>query len=70
MPRSTECTRQGAAVVFQLVNFCGDRMGRVRDPFGHLWLLTQRMEALGRKRSSGAGMPGRNNATPRRHPRP
>jgi predicted kinase/uncharacterized glyoxalase superfamily protein PhnB len=36
----------GAAVVFPLVEFCGERMGRVRDPFGHLWILTQRIEPL------------------------
>ena len=36
----------GAVVVFPLVNFCGDRMGRLRDPFGHLWLLSQRLEDL------------------------
>lgn len=36
----------GAVVVFPLVNFCGDRMGRVRDPFGHLWLISQRLEEL------------------------
>jgi PhnB protein len=38
----------GATVVFPLVEFCGDRMGRVRDPFGHLWILTQRIESLSR----------------------
>jgi PhnB protein len=38
--------RAGAAVVFPLVEFCGERMGRVRDPFGHLWLITQRIEEL------------------------
>jgi PhnB protein len=36
----------GAVVVFPLVDFCGDRMGRVRDPFGHLWLISQRIEEL------------------------
>jgi hypothetical protein len=36
----------GAVVVFPLVNFCGDRMGRLRDPFGHLWLISQRVEEL------------------------
>ena len=36
----------GAAVVFPLQDFCGERMGRVRDPFGHLWLLSQRVEEL------------------------
>ena len=36
----------GAAVVFGVVDFCGERMGRVRDPFGHLWLLSQRVEDL------------------------
>ena len=36
----------GAAVVFPLQEFCGERMARIRDPFGHLWILTQRIEAL------------------------
>jgi PhnB protein len=36
----------GAVVVFPLTEFCGERMGRLRDPFGHLWLLTQRIEEL------------------------
>lgn len=31
--------RAGATVVFPLQEFAGERMGRVRDPFGHLWLL-------------------------------
>ena len=29
----------GATVVFPLQLFAGERMGRLRDPFGHLWLL-------------------------------
>lgn len=29
----------GATIVFPLQEFAGERMGRVRDPFGHLWLL-------------------------------
>ncbi|MGO8992634.1 MAG: VOC family protein [Polyangiaceae bacterium] len=36
----------GAVVVFPLIDFCGDRMGRLRDPFGHLWLISQRIEEL------------------------
>jgi PhnB protein len=36
----------GATVVFPLQLFAGERMGRVRDPFGHLWLLSQRLEDL------------------------
>ena len=36
--------RAGATVVFPLMDFCGARMGRVRDPFGHLWIVTQRIE--------------------------
>ena len=36
----------GATVVFPLVEFCGERMARLRDPYGHLWLLIQRIEAL------------------------
>jgi PhnB protein len=39
------CTA-GATVVFSLVEFCGERMARVRDPFGHLWILSQRIEGL------------------------
>ena len=38
--------REGAEVVFPLSDFCGDRMARVRDPFGHLWILVQHIEAL------------------------
>jgi uncharacterized glyoxalase superfamily protein PhnB len=36
----------GATVVFSVVEFCGERMARVRDPYGHLWLITQRVEKL------------------------
>jgi PhnB protein len=36
----------GAVVVFPLVTFCGDRMFRLRDPFGHLWLISQGIEEL------------------------
>jgi PhnB protein len=38
--------RAGATVVFPLTEFCGERMGRVRDPFGHLWILSHRIEHL------------------------
>lgn len=38
--------REGAEIVFPLSDFCGDRMARVRDPFGHLWILVQRIEEL------------------------
>jgi predicted kinase/uncharacterized glyoxalase superfamily protein PhnB len=38
--------RAGATVVFPLVELLGERMARVRDPFGHLWLLRQRVEQL------------------------
>jgi PhnB protein len=36
----------GATVVFPIVEFCGERMARLRDPYGHLWLLIQRIEDL------------------------
>jgi PhnB protein len=36
----------GATVVVPLVEFCGERMGRLRDPFGHLWILIQQVEEL------------------------
>lgn len=38
--------RAGAAVVFPLQEFCGERMGRLRDPFGHLWILSETLEEL------------------------
>jgi PhnB protein len=36
----------GATVVFPLQEFCGELMCRVRDPYGHLWILRQRVEEL------------------------
>jgi PhnB protein len=36
----------GAEVIFPLVEFSGERMARLRDPFGHIWLLIQRIEKL------------------------
>lgn len=36
----------GATVVFPIVDFCGERMTRLRDPYGHLWLLIERTEEL------------------------
>jgi PhnB protein len=36
--------RAGATVVFPLQDFAGERMGRLRDPFGHLWLLRRRVD--------------------------
>jgi len=36
----------GASVVFPLVEFAGERMARVRDPSGHLWILSQVLEEL------------------------
>jgi predicted kinase len=32
--------------VFPIQEILGERMARVRDPFGHLWLLRQRVEEL------------------------
>lgn len=36
----------GASEVFPLQTFAGERMARVRDPFGHLWVLRQLLEPL------------------------
>jgi uncharacterized glyoxalase superfamily protein PhnB len=36
----------GASVVFGVRELFGERMARLRDPFGHLWLLRQRVEEL------------------------
>jgi len=36
----------GATVVFPVQELLGERMARVRDPFGHLWLLREQLEVL------------------------
>ncbi|HWD64959.1 MAG TPA: VOC family protein [Solirubrobacteraceae bacterium] len=37
----------GAEVIFPLDDqFYGDRAGRIRDPFGHQWILSQRLREL------------------------
>ena len=36
----------GATVIFGLTDFCGERMARLRDPFGHLWIVSQQTEVL------------------------
>ena len=36
----------GASTVFPLGEFLGERMARLRDPFGHIWLVRQRLEEL------------------------
>jgi len=39
----------GATVVYPLADqFYGDRAGRLRDPFGQQWMLSQRIEAVSR----------------------
>ena len=42
-----ESMRQaGAETVFSLAEFCGERMARLRDPFGHLWIISEVVEEL------------------------
>jgi PhnB protein len=37
----------GAEVIYPLADqFYGERGGRLRDPFGHQWMLSQRIEEL------------------------
>jgi predicted kinase/uncharacterized glyoxalase superfamily protein PhnB len=36
----------GATVLFPAQDLLGERMARLRDPFGHLWLLRQQLVAL------------------------
>jgi PhnB protein len=43
--------REGATVVFPLTDFCGERMARLRDPFGPTWPLAHGGGALGRGRA-------------------
>jgi PhnB protein len=59
----------GATVVFPLVDFCGERMVRVRDPFGHLWILIQRTEQLSPEETQDRRDAWAPPATPRRHRR-
>jgi PhnB protein len=41
-----QVVRRGAALLAAPIDFCGDRLARVRDPFGHLWLLAQTLQSL------------------------
>jgi PhnB protein len=39
--------KAGATVVYPVADqFYGKRQGRLRDPFGHLWIVSQDLEAL------------------------
>ena len=38
--------RHRAEVVFSATDFCGTRMGRLRDPFGHLWIVQRVLQHL------------------------
>lgn len=39
--------RHGATVVYPIADhFYGERSGRFRDPFGHLWLITKKIKAM------------------------
>lgn len=43
----------GAEVIFPLEDqFYGDRAGRIRDPFGHQWILSQRIGPPGGRTTS------------------
>lgn len=51
VPDSEETQRRAIAagateITRQTVLFFGDRVGRVRDPFGHLWWIQTRLEDL------------------------
>jgi predicted kinase len=43
---SAAMCRAGGTMVFPVQALLGERMARVRDPFGHLWLLRQPIEQL------------------------
>jgi PhnB protein len=38
--------KAGATVVFPLTDFCGERTARLRDPFGHIWIVSRPVEEL------------------------
>lgn len=47
----------GAEVIFPLANhFYGERGGRLRDPHGHQWMMSQRIEDLTPQEVSRRGM--------------
>jgi PhnB protein len=40
----------GAKVIYPIADqFYGERQGRLEDPFGHLWIITQRLKELTRE---------------------
>jgi PhnB protein len=40
----------GAEVIYELADqFYGERGGRLRDPFGHQWMLSSRIERVSRE---------------------
>jgi PhnB protein len=57
----------GAAVVFPLTDFCGERMARLRDPFGHIWIVSQTLEEMSvaekQRRRDAWAPPGRPSKT-------
>jgi uncharacterized glyoxalase superfamily protein PhnB/predicted kinase len=42
----TSMRAAGAAAVFPMQDLLGERMVRVRDPFGHIWIVRQRLQQL------------------------
>ncbi len=38
--------RSGAELLVPPVEFCGEVMCRIKDPFGHIWLVSQTLEEL------------------------
>jgi uncharacterized glyoxalase superfamily protein PhnB/predicted kinase len=36
----------GATIIFPMQELLGERMARIQDPFGHIWILRQRLEKL------------------------
>lgn len=32
--------------MFPLTDFCGERTARLRDPFGHVWIVSQTVEEM------------------------
>ncbi len=59
--------REGAVVIFPLTDFCGERMARLHDPFGHIWIVMQTVEELSveekQRRRDAWATPGRPSET-------
>lgn len=45
-----KATREGATIIFPVEDqFYGDRAGRIKDPFGHMWIISKHIKYVAPK---------------------